>query len=118
MGIVVELQVEQTPPEDFVGFLANPALDPADGFYVIQRTPVIALGGKERMETITKLRKQAEPRESEQGNWVTPWLHLALVPITHTGFHPVNSVSQIQFVQHLQKCVIRNTVEMVVTFDG
>ncbi|ETN86849.1 hypothetical protein NECAME_16082 [Necator americanus] len=70
------------------------------------------------MESVPKLRAQAQTLELEQCHGIPPRLHAPLVEVAHLRLAPLHLVFDAKLTQHLEERVIRNRVEMVVTLDG
>ena len=116
-GVVVELQLEELAPQDLIGLVTHPAPDPAGGLHVVQRAPVVTLGGKECVQAIAQLGHHAQTLEAEQRHGIAPGLQPVLEPVAHAGFRPAHPVGQTQLVQYLQEGMVRDAVEVVVAFD-
>jgi len=117
VGVVVELVVEQAAPQHFIGLGADPAFDPAGGFDMVERLPVVALDRQERVQPVAELGDQAEPLEAQQRHRIAPGLQAILVPIAHFGRDPMHPGRQAQLVEHLQERLVRGAMKMVVTLD-
>ena len=91
VGVFVEFQVEQRPPEPVVDRLAAPALDPVLAEHVLQRSPVVAPRRDEHQRAVAELLEQARVRKAQQRDRIAPGVQRAVDEVAHRGRPPAHA---------------------------